>query len=138
MINENHENVRKLVSKWESILEDENFGKITDSYKKGVLAVLLENQQGRSFEEARYSENVSGLTSLLEAAPTNAMGASSSTAGDGAIDIYDPVLIALLRRAVPNMIAFDVCRRTANVRPNRFDFCNALTLHKPNRRRSTI
>jgi hypothetical protein len=48
------------------------------------------------------------LTSLLEAAPTNAMGASSSTPGDGAIDLYDPVLISLVRRSMPNLMAYDV------------------------------
>jgi hypothetical protein len=37
------------------------------------------------------------------------MGASSSTAGDGSIDIYDPVLISLVRRAMPNLIAYDIC-----------------------------
>jgi hypothetical protein len=46
---------------------------------------------------------------LSEAAPANNMGASSSTAGDGSIDLYDPVLISLVRRAAPNLIAYDIC-----------------------------
>ena len=46
---------------------------------------------------------------LGEAAPTNAMGASSSTAGDGSVDIFDPVLISLVRRSMPNLIAYDIC-----------------------------
>ena len=46
---------------------------------------------------------------LGEAAPSNAMGASSSTAGDGSVDIFDPVLISLVRRSMPNLIAYDIC-----------------------------
>jgi len=50
------------------------------------------------------------VPSLLgEAAPANAMGASSSTASDGAVDIFDPVLISLVRRSMPNLIAYDIC-----------------------------
>jgi hypothetical protein len=49
------------------------------------------------------------MPSLLgEAAPTNAMGASSSDASAGSIDIFDPVLISLVRRSMPNMIAYDI------------------------------
>ena len=49
------------------------------------------------------------MPSLLgEAAPTNAMGASSSNAGDGSVDMFDPVLISLVRRSMPNMIAYDI------------------------------
>ena len=50
------------------------------------------------------------MPSLLgEAAPQNAMGGSSSTASDGSIDIFDPVLISLVRRSMPNLIAYDIC-----------------------------
>ena len=47
-------------------------------------------------------------TLLGEASPANAMGASSSVAGDGNVDIFDPVLISLVRRSMPNLIAYDI------------------------------
>src|ERR1700722_17535398 len=46
---------------------------------------------------------------LREEFPTNVMGASSSTAGTGPIDTFDPVLISLVRRTLPNLIAYDIC-----------------------------
>jgi hypothetical protein len=82
-----------LLKKWKPILEHEDVGAIKDAYIKNVTAVLLEN-----------TENV-----IKEAAPVNAMGASSSVAGAGAIDLVDPVLISLIRRTMPKLIAYDVC-----------------------------
>jgi len=64
---------------------------------------MLENTENALRESASFAPQ-----SLLEASPTNAMGASSSTAGDGNVDIYDPVLISLVRRAMPNLVAYDV------------------------------
>ena len=101
-------NVNQLVKKWTPVLDHPDLGEIKDSHRRAVTAQLLENQ------EISCRENSSGgyraPTSLLtEVAPANAMGASSSVAGDGSIDIYDPVLISLVRRSAPNLIAYDIC-----------------------------
>ena len=94
-----------LNEKWQPVLEHEEYPEIKDSHKRNVTAVLLENQ----LKAAQEDTSLMGGPSLLgEASPTNAMGASSSTAGDGAIDIFDPVLISLVRRSMPNLIAYDV------------------------------
>ena len=99
--------VENLIKKWAPVLEHSELGGIKDSHRRAVTAQLLENQEieCRSGESAGFRNP----TSLLEAAPTNNMGASSSTAGDGYIDTYDPILISLVRRAAPNLIAYDIC-----------------------------
>ena len=101
-------NVQQLVKKWAPVLDHPDLGSIKDAHKRSVVAQLLENQEFSCRENS--SGGYQAPTSLLtEAAPTNNMGASSSTAGDGAIDIYDPVLISLVRRSMPNLIAYDIC-----------------------------
>jgi hypothetical protein len=80
--------------KWEAILDHPDLPPIKDSYKRQVTSVLLENQE-RSLREER--------SALFEAAPTNNI---SATAG---IDKYDPIMIGLVRRAMPNLMAYDIC-----------------------------
>jgi len=94
----------ELQNKWQPILEHGDLPEIKDSHRRAVTAVLLENTETALREQAAFAPQ-----SLLEAAPTNAMGASSSTASAGAVDIYDPVLISLVRRAMPNLVAYDIC-----------------------------
>ena len=102
--------VENLLKKWAPVLDHGDLAAIKDSHKRSVTAQLLENQERACREDAQGSGGYRNQTSLLsEAAPQNAMGASSSTAGDGAIDIYDPVLISLVRRSAPNLIAYDIC-----------------------------
>jgi hypothetical protein len=81
----------EVEKKWEAILEHADMPKITDTYKKAVTAICLENQEKFLSEERKM---------LNEAAPTNSTGA--------AIGGYDPILISLIRRALPNLIAYDV------------------------------
>lgn len=83
-----------LQTKWQAILEHPDLPEIKDSYKKAVTSVLLENQE-RSLREERNA--------LFEAAPTNNISAS------GGIDKYDPIMIGLVRRAMPNLMAYDIC-----------------------------
>ena len=92
-------------TKWKPILEHEDLPEIKDSHKRAVTAQILENTEN-AIREARASM---GGGFLGEAAPTNSMGASSSTASTGAIDTFDPVLISLVRRAMPNLVAYDIC-----------------------------
>ncbi len=94
-----------LVQKWAPVLNEETAGSISDPYRKKVTAAILENQERAMREEAAWGS----FGTLNEDAPTNAMGASSSTAADGRIDTFDPVLISLVRRAMPNLMAYDIC-----------------------------
>ena len=93
-------NRQDLVKKWAPILEHESAPKIRDSYRKEVTAVLLENQE---IEMRRGRE---AMGELNEAAPANAVGSYGDTGGFAK---FDPVIISLVRRAMPQMIAYDVC-----------------------------
>lgn len=89
----------ELVNKWGEVLNYSAPGlePIKDAYKKNIVAQLLENTVSDVETQARFQS-----TSLInEAAPTNSTGASISN--------FDPVLIALVRRAMPNLIAYDIC-----------------------------
>tara|TARA_Y100001937_G_scaffold18776_1_gene25936 strand:- start:205 stop:1503 length:1299 start_codon:yes stop_codon:yes gene_type:complete len=81
-----------LQEKWSPILEHNDLPEIGDNYKKAVTAVILENQE-KALAEDRQS--------LSEAAPLNSTGA--------AISNWDPILISLVRRAMPNLVAYDIC-----------------------------
>jgi hypothetical protein len=97
----------ELQAKWQPVMEHPDLPKITDAHKRATIATLLENQERSSRENGGGSGGYQGPT-LLGEAPTNAMGASSSTASAGAVDIFDPVLISLVRRSMPNLIAYDI------------------------------
>ena len=99
-------NLDELQKKWQPVLEHPDLSTITDAHKRATVATLLENQEIAAREQA--GQQVMNPTLLGEAAPGNAMGASSSTAGDGSVDIFDPVLISLVRRSMPNLIAYDL------------------------------
>ena len=90
------ESYSNLVEKWGPVLNEETAGTIKDNHRKQVTAALLENTE-RALTEERAQLN--------EAAPANATGAS--------INNWDPVLISLVRRAAPNLIAHDL----ASVQP---------------------
>ena len=85
-------NSENLQEKWQPVLNHPDLPEIKDNYKKAVTSIILENQEKAMKEDASF---------LSEAAPTN------STAGT--INNYDPILISLVRRAMPNLIAYDVC-----------------------------
>ena len=85
----------QLQEKWAPVLEHEGLDKIQDSHKKAVTAVLLENQ-----EKFQREQNAFGNSGLLTEQPTNSTGSS--------VDNFDPVLISLIRRAMPNLIAYDL------------------------------
>ena len=88
-----------LQKKWGPVLEHEDLPKIKDNYRKAVTAVLLENQEKAMKEQATQDGGMFG--NLQEAAHANKTG--------GNIDYVDPVLISLVRRSMPNLIAYDVC-----------------------------
>jgi hypothetical protein len=90
-------NYEHLVQKWSPILNEETVAPIEDNYKKKVVAALLENQQ-QDMSDQRAQET--GM--LAEAAPAN------NIASGGSIGTWDPILISLVRRAMPNLMAYDV------------------------------
>jgi len=103
------DNYTRLVEKWEPILGHDSFSPITDSHRRAVTATILENTEKALAETGDLSAN---MTSLLSEAPSNAAGTSGFTGGStaaGPVAGYDPILISLVRRAVPNMIAYDIC-----------------------------
>jgi hypothetical protein len=95
-----------LIKKWAPILEHEGLAPIKDKYRREVTAVLLENQAIANAEQARS-------TGLFEAAPANSGGTGIALGGAGAatgtVAGYDPILVSLVRRTAPQMIAYDVC-----------------------------
>ena len=93
-----------IQKKWAPVIEHADLPSIKDAHRRGVTAVLLENTEKALRESGSY-----GGQFLTEAPHVNSMGASSSTASDGAIDTFDPVLISLVRRSMPNLIAYDIC-----------------------------
>jgi hypothetical protein len=94
----------QVVKKWEGILDHKELDPIKDRQRKRVTAWMLENTENALGEYRDHSQFM-----LHEAAPTNSMGSSSSTQGAGPIDTFDPILISLVRRAMPNLIAYDLC-----------------------------
>ena len=99
-------NAEHLQEKWAPILDHEGTDKIQDSHRRMVTAVLLENQEKALREEREF---------LSEDVPTNNTGSSGGTAGfsagatpGGPVAGFDPVLISLIRRAMPNLVAYDL------------------------------
>ena len=95
-------NSEHLQEKWNPVLDCDGLDNIKDTYKKAVTAVLLENQEKFLKEEA-------GI--LTEAAPTMSAGTGGFTAGStatGPVAGFDPVLISLIRRSMPKLIAYDI------------------------------
>jgi hypothetical protein len=97
----------EVQKKWAPILEHEDLPTIKDAHRRSVTAVVLENTE-RALREASAHGQFQTLMETTSALPLNNMGGSSSTAGTGAIDTFDPVLISLVRRAMPNLIAYDI------------------------------
>ena len=82
-----------LQEKWQPVLEHPDLPTIEDSYKRAVTTLILENQEAALREDKQF---------ISEAAPINSMGG-------GQMDTWDPILISLVRREMPNLIAYDVC-----------------------------
>ena len=85
----------RLIEKWSPVLNEESAGAITDHHRKAVTAAILENQ-----ERALAEERAQQAGFITEAAPANATSS---------IGTWDPILISLVRRAMPNLMAYDVC-----------------------------
>jgi hypothetical protein len=85
----------QLIEKWSPVLNEESAGKITDYQRKAVTAQVLENQERALMEERSASQG------FLTETAANATGSG--------VNNWDPVLISLVRRSMPNLMAYDVC-----------------------------
>ena len=83
-----------LQEKWQPVLQHPDLPEIQDSYKRAVTTLILENQEKALKEDKNF---------LAETAPTNFIG------GNASLDTWDPILISLVRRSMPNLIAYDIC-----------------------------
>ena len=95
-------NYNQLTEKWAPLLDADGIDKIQDSHRRNVTAALLENQEQMLRENAEF---------LGEASPTNSAGTggfSGGSAAGGPVAGFDPVLISLIRRAMPNLVAYDL------------------------------
>ena len=96
-------NSQYLQEKWSPVLDFEGLGEIKDNHRRAVTAQLLENQERELREAAQF---------LGEASPTNSAGTGGFSGGaeaGGPVAGFDPVLISLIRRSMPNLIAYDIC-----------------------------
>ena len=107
----------QLQEKWAPLLDYEGMDPIKDNHRKAVTAVLLENQEKFLREQSAFENG----TTMLTEQPTNNTGTNSATgagvgnagfSGDatatGPVAGFDPVLISLIRRAMPNLVAYDL------------------------------
>ena len=83
-----------LQEKWSPVLQHPDLPEIKDSYRRAVTTIILENQEKALREDKNF---------LTETAPTSFVG------GNAALDTWDPILISLVRRSMPNLIAYDIC-----------------------------
>ena len=100
----------QLQEKWSPLLDYEGLDPIKDSHRRAVTAVLLENQERFLREEQAFSSGIN----LMET-PTNSANAAGASGGFGADSTaagptagFDPVLISLIRRSMPNLVAYDL------------------------------
>ena len=89
--------IKQLQEKWAPVLNHEALPEIDDSHKRGVVAQLLENQEKAQIEEGQVLNETLQTTGY-----TNANTATGGVAG------FDPVLISLIRRSMPQLIAYDI------------------------------
>ena len=101
----------QLQEKWKPLLEYEGLDPIKDNHRKAVTAVLLENQEKFLREEQAFNSGIN----LMEAPPTNSANAAGAGGGfggsataTGPVAGFDPVLISLIRRSMPNLVAYDL------------------------------
>jgi len=100
-------NSGQLQKKWAPLLEAEGIDKITDNHRKAVTAQLLENQE-RFLREERAFLSEAPPTVNTDPSATGNPGFSGSAAVGGPVAGFDPVLISLIRRSMPNLVAYDL------------------------------
>ena len=101
-------NSKALTEKWSPVLSHEGAGTIKDNYRKAVTAVLLENTE-KTLREERGMMQEASTVGAISAAGGQALGGSGLTTKTGGLAGFDPVMINLIRRAAPNLVAYDIC-----------------------------
>ena len=99
-------NSKALTEKWNPVLSHEGAGAIKDNYRKAVTAVLLENTESQLREERGMINEASNTVGAIG---TNALSGSGLDTKTGGLAGFDPVMISLIRRAMPNLVAYDIC-----------------------------
>ena len=97
-------NAEQLQEKWKPLLEHDGIDAIKDNHRKAVTAVLLENQERFLTEERSFLSEAPTVNTNTGA---NA-GFSAGATATGPVAGFDPVLISLIRRAMPNLVAYDL------------------------------
>ena len=101
-------NAQALTEKWSPVLGHEGAGAIKDNYRKAVTAVLLENTE-RQLREERGMINEASTVGAISSTGGQALGGSGLETKTGGLAGFDPVMISLIRRAAPNLVAYDIC-----------------------------
>jgi len=99
-------NAKALTEKWNPVLGHEGAGAIKDNYRKAVTAVLLENTEKALREERGMINEASNTVGAIDAAGLSGAALGTQTGG---LAGFDPVMISLIRRAMPNLVAYDIC-----------------------------
>ena len=97
-----------LQEKWSPLLDYEGLDPIKDAHRRSVTAVLLENQEKFLREEQAFSQGINLMESPTNSAGSNPAGFSGSATAAGPVAGFDPVLISLIRRSMPNLVAYDL------------------------------
>tara|TARA_R100000406_G_scaffold20488_1_gene12584 strand:- start:1903 stop:3321 length:1419 start_codon:yes stop_codon:yes gene_type:complete len=98
----------QLQEKWSPLLDYEGLDPIKDNHRRAVTAVLLENQEKFLKEEQAFSSGINLMEAPTNSAGSNPAGFSGSATDSGPVAGFDPVLISLIRRAMPNLVAYDL------------------------------
>ncbi len=100
----------RLQEKWAPLLDYEGLDSIKDSHRRAVTAVLLENQEKFLKEEAAFSSgiNLMETPNMNTNSGASSAGFSADATDAGPVAGFDPVLISLIRRAMPNLVAYDL------------------------------
>jgi len=99
-------NSKALTEKWNPVLSHEGAGAIKDNYRKAVTAVLLENTESQLREERGMINEASNTVGAIGGDGLSGSGLTTKTGG---LAGFDPVMINLIRRAMPNLVAYDIC-----------------------------
>ena len=101
-------NAEHLQEKWDPILSYDGAPKIQDAHRKMVTAVLLENQEKFLREQSNFLYEAGPTNSGNAAGSSGAFGGTASSASGSPTAGFDPVLISLIRRSMPNLVAYDL------------------------------
>jgi len=98
-----------LQKKWAGVLDHPDLAPIKDPYRRAVTAVILENQVQEMQKSGMMTEAVPTMSASAGLGSAGATGFSSGATAAGPVAGFDPILISLVRRSLPNLIAYDIC-----------------------------